>query len=110
MERRCVARPGPALPVFEGGFAAVEAEFVFRLASDAPSDKVQWTPEEASRIAAAMHIGIETAGSPLALWAQDGNRVESGPRYPSASEITFEWDYSCLAVASAHSLVLDQPG
>jgi hypothetical protein len=35
------------------------------------------------------------AGSPLALWAQDRNRVESGPRYPSASEITFEWDYSC---------------
>jgi 2-keto-4-pentenoate hydratase len=53
-------------PVFEGGFAAVEAEFVFRLAADAPSDKLQWTPEEASRLATAMHIGIETAGSPLA--------------------------------------------
>ncbi len=53
-------------PVFEGGFAAVEAEFVFRLGADAPPDKVQWTPEEASRMAMALHIGIETAGSPLA--------------------------------------------
>jgi len=53
-------------PVFDGGFAAVEAEFVFRLGADAPSDKVHWTPEEASKLAMALHIGIETAGSPLA--------------------------------------------
>src|SRR3981081_1421460 len=53
-------------PVFDGGFAAVEAEFVFRLGADAPSDKVQWTPDEASRIAMALHIGIETAGVPVA--------------------------------------------
>jgi len=53
-------------PVFEGGFAAVEAEFVFRLGADAPPDKLSCTPEEASLLAAAMHIGIETAGSPLA--------------------------------------------
>jgi len=65
----------------------------------------------ASRLLHLVTLGLVlVAGSPLALWAQDGNRVESGPRYPSASEITFEWDYSCLAVASAHSLVLDQPG
>jgi 2-keto-4-pentenoate hydratase len=53
-------------PVFDGGFAAVEAEFVFRLGADAPSDKTQWTPEEAARLATALHIGIETVGSPLA--------------------------------------------
>jgi 2-keto-4-pentenoate hydratase len=53
-------------PVFEGGFAAVEAEFVFRLGADAPSDKVNWSPEEASQLAMALHIGIEAAGSPLA--------------------------------------------
>jgi 2-keto-4-pentenoate hydratase len=62
-------------PVFEGGFAAVEAEFVFRLGADAPSDKVQWTPEEASRLAMAMHIGIETAGSPLATINDLGGAV-----------------------------------
>jgi 2-keto-4-pentenoate hydratase len=62
-------------PVFEGGFAAVEAEFVFRLGADAPSDKVQWTPDEASRIAMALHIGIETAGSPLASINDLGSAV-----------------------------------
>ena len=53
-------------PVFDGGYAAVEAEFVFRLGADAPPDKVNWTPEEASALAMALHIGVETAGSPLA--------------------------------------------
>jgi 2-keto-4-pentenoate hydratase len=62
-------------PVFEDGFAAVEAEFVFRLGADAPSDKVQWTPDEASRIAMALHIGIETAGSPLASINDLGSAV-----------------------------------
>jgi 2-keto-4-pentenoate hydratase len=62
-------------PVFEGGFAAVEAEFVFRLGADAPSDKVQWTPDEAARIAMALHIGIETAGSPLATINDLGGAV-----------------------------------
>jgi len=62
-------------PVFEGGFAAVEAEFVFRLGSDAPSDKVHWTPEEAARVAMALHIGIETAGSPLATINDLGSAV-----------------------------------
>jgi 2-keto-4-pentenoate hydratase len=62
-------------PVFEGGFAAVEAEFVFRLGADAPSDKVQWTRDEAARIATALHIGIETAGSPLATINELGAAV-----------------------------------
>jgi 2-keto-4-pentenoate hydratase len=62
-------------PVFEGGFAAVEAEFVFRLGADAPSDKVNWTPEEASKLAMAMHVGIETAGSPLATINELGGAV-----------------------------------
>src|SRR5690349_17366767 len=35
-----------AFPVFEGGFAAVEAEFVFRLQADAPPDKTSWTAQE----------------------------------------------------------------
>ena len=62
-------------PVFEGGFAAVEAEFVFRLGADAPSDKVSWTAEEAAKIAMALHIGIETAGSPLATINDLGGAV-----------------------------------
>jgi 2-keto-4-pentenoate hydratase len=53
-------------PVFEGGFAAVEAEFVVRLAVDAPAGKTHWTESEVARLVGALHIGIETAGSPLA--------------------------------------------
>jgi len=53
-------------PVFEGGFAAVEAEFVFRLSADAPPAKQTWSAAEAAELAAALHVGIETAGSPLA--------------------------------------------
>jgi 2-keto-4-pentenoate hydratase len=53
-------------PAFTGGFAAVEAEFVFRLAADAQSDKTHWTREEAGQLVSALHVGIETAGSPLA--------------------------------------------
>ncbi|MBS0472831.1 MAG: 2-keto-4-pentenoate hydratase [Proteobacteria bacterium] len=53
-------------PVFAGGFAAIEAEFVFELGSDAPRDKKSWTREQAATLIGALHIGIETAGSPLA--------------------------------------------
>jgi 2-keto-4-pentenoate hydratase len=67
---RCVE-----FPVFAGGFAAVEAEYVFRLAVDAPADKLEWTPTEAAAVIAAMHIGVETAGSPLATINELGPSV-----------------------------------
>jgi len=71
------ARPQQSLdfPVFEGGFAAVEAELVFRIKADAPADKTQWTVDEAAAIVADLHIGIETAGSPLATINELGPRV-----------------------------------
>ncbi len=53
-------------PVFEGGFAAVEAEFVFEIARDAPSTKTAYTLAEAADYAGRLYIGVETAGSPLA--------------------------------------------
>lgn len=53
-------------PVFEGGFAAVEAEYVARIAFDAPADKLTWTTQEAAELIGALHIGMEPAGSPLA--------------------------------------------
>jgi 2-keto-4-pentenoate hydratase len=53
-------------PVFGGGFAAVEAEFVFRLAADADAGRREFTPAAAASLVASMHVGIETAGSPLA--------------------------------------------
>ena len=54
-----------ALPVFAAGFAAVEAEFVLRLAADAPPGKLAWTSAEAAALVGELCIGIESAGSPL---------------------------------------------
>jgi 2-keto-4-pentenoate hydratase len=53
-------------PVFDGGFAAVEAEFLLRLGRDAPADQREWTRAQARELVAAVHVGVETAGSPLA--------------------------------------------
>jgi 2-keto-4-pentenoate hydratase len=53
-------------PVIVGGFAAVEAEFVIRLAADAPALRLDWDLDSAAALVAAMHIGVETAGSPMA--------------------------------------------
>lgn len=54
-----------SFPVYENGFAAVEAEYVFRIGTDAPPTKTEWTREEAAALIGAMHIGVELAGSPL---------------------------------------------
>jgi len=52
-------------PVFAHGFAAVEAEFVFQLAADAPATVTEWTADTARRFVRTMYIGIEIASSPL---------------------------------------------
>lgn len=54
-----------AMPVFEGGFGAVEAEFIFRL-GHVPSGQTRFTLAEAAATVAAVHVGIEIASSPLA--------------------------------------------
>lgn len=54
-----------AFHAIEGGFAAVEAEVIYRLAEDAPADRTEWTVEDALDLVADMHIGIEPAGCPL---------------------------------------------
>ena len=54
------------LPVYEGGFAAVEAEYVFRVDHDADPEKTDYTEEEALRLIDAVFAGVEMAGSPLA--------------------------------------------
>lgn len=54
-----------ALAAIAGGFAAVEAEFVYRLGADAPAGKIDWTVDEALTVVAALHVGVEFAGSPL---------------------------------------------
>jgi 2-keto-4-pentenoate hydratase len=54
------------LPVIPGGFAAVEAEYVFVLATAAPAGRTEWTAAQAADLAAELRVGIELAGSPLA--------------------------------------------
>jgi 2-keto-4-pentenoate hydratase len=54
------------IPVFVGGFAAVEAEFVFCLGADAPARQTAWTAAEAAAVAGTLLVGVEPAGSPLA--------------------------------------------
>jgi 2-keto-4-pentenoate hydratase len=54
------------VPVFEGGFAAVEAEYVFQITRDAPASKLDWTLDEAAEMVDRLFVGVEMAGSPLA--------------------------------------------
>jgi 2-keto-4-pentenoate hydratase len=61
--------------VFDGGFAALEAEFVFELLEDAPAGKLDWTLAEALALKGRMRIGIEMAGSPLATINELGPTV-----------------------------------
>lgn len=57
---------GLSMPVFDGGFAAVEAEYVAVIASDAPADKLRYSASEAAAMIAELRIGLEVASSPLA--------------------------------------------
>ena len=61
--------------VFDGGFGAVEAEYVLRLDADAPDGKTDWTPGEAAAVPSTLFIGMEVASSPLATINQLGPRV-----------------------------------
>jgi 2-keto-4-pentenoate hydratase len=54
-----------SMPVFEGGFGAVEAEFIFRL-GDVPKGQTRFSLAEAAATVAGVHVGIEIASSPLA--------------------------------------------
>ncbi|OWJ65978.1 2-keto-4-pentenoate hydratase [Inquilinus limosus] len=53
-------------PVIPGGFGAVEAEFVLRIGRDIPAEARPRTAEEVLPLVAAVHAGMEIAGSPLA--------------------------------------------
>ena len=63
-----------SLPAIEGGFAAVEGEFVARIGKVDPT-KTDWTLEEAIKAIAAMHVGVELAGSPLSTINDLGSAV-----------------------------------
>jgi 2-keto-4-pentenoate hydratase len=54
-------------PVYIGGFAAIEAEFVIVVANDAPPEKLVWSRDEAAEMMDDLRIGLEMASSPLAV-------------------------------------------
>ncbi len=54
------------MPIFTGGFAAVEAEFVFRLATTVDPVEKDYSDEELTELVAALHVGAEIASSPMA--------------------------------------------
>ena len=61
------ATPEPeAMPIFVGGFAAAEAEFLLRIGATPPAGKTRFTHDEAAALIDAVHVGIEIASSPLA--------------------------------------------
>ncbi len=51
--------------VIEGGFAAVEAEYVLEL-GEATTERDDWTVESAAGLVARIYVGVEIAGSPFA--------------------------------------------
>jgi 2-keto-4-pentenoate hydratase len=56
--------PVREMPVFSGGFGAVEAEFLFRL-GDVPAERRDWSIPDALDCVTAVHIGFEIASSPF---------------------------------------------
>ncbi|MEO6359453.1 MAG: 2-keto-4-pentenoate hydratase [Sphingomicrobium sp.] len=55
----------PAMPVFAGGFAAAEAEFLLRIGQAPAEGQTKFTLHEAADLIDAVHVGIEVASSPL---------------------------------------------
>ncbi len=63
------------MPVYVGGFAAIEAEFVAVIERDAQADKLAWSADEARAMIADLRIGMEIASSPLATINELGPTV-----------------------------------
>jgi len=63
------------MPIYSGGFAAIEAEFVAVIDRDAPADKLTWSRDEAQAMIADLRIGMEIASSPLATINELGPTV-----------------------------------
>ncbi|MGE0595891.1 MAG: 2-keto-4-pentenoate hydratase [Hyphomonadaceae bacterium] len=54
------------LPVIEGGFAAVEAEYLIRIGKNQAAAAKRYDDAAAAKMIGAVHIGVELAGSPFA--------------------------------------------
>ncbi len=54
------------MPVYVGGFAALEAEFIFKLGKTVAPENRQLSDKELVELVAALHVGAEIASSPMA--------------------------------------------
>lgn len=61
----CPAASGITMPVFAGGFAAAEAEFLLRIGNAPDPAKTRYTFAEATALIDAVHVGLEIASSPF---------------------------------------------
>lgn len=99
------------IPVFDGGFAAIEAEFVLRIARDAPADRMQWSPQAAGALIEAVHIGIENAGSPFSAINDHGPAVTASDFGNNAGLIVGpriqDWDAEALERFTVETFVND---
>jgi len=64
-----------ALPAIDGGFAAVESEFIARIGADADPARTDWTIEDAARQVDLVFVGVELAGSSLSAINDLGSAV-----------------------------------
>jgi 2-keto-4-pentenoate hydratase len=89
------------MPVFDGGFAAGEAEFLLRLGRAPVPGQARFTMDEAADLIDTVHVGIEIASSPLATINRLGalavisdfgnnNGLVVGPEIPNWRESGFE--------------------
>ena len=54
------------MPIYEGGFAAVEAEFVLELGCGVRPSKTEYSDADLIDLVSSLYVGVEIASSPLA--------------------------------------------
>lgn len=63
---RIEAGASRTMPVFTGGFAAVEAEFLLEIANTVEPQRRDYSDEELIELVSGFHVGAEIASSPMA--------------------------------------------
>lgn len=82
-------------PLIEGGFGAVEAEYLLLMA-ETPALRSGWTAEDATRLVSQVRVGVEIAGSPFPGINDHGPAVTASDFGNNAglivgSEIHLDW-------------------
>ncbi len=63
------------MPIFVGGFAAIEAEFIFKLGQTVEPSDCQWSADGLAGLVAGLYVGAEIASSPMAAINELGPTV-----------------------------------